>query len=319
MRYRRALSALGLAVGLAACDSTAASPQETVPPPPDPREQLLEDAGLRDVRMTSGEALRWVQPETASQILCQSLEKDAWEELLGGRVGRRAYIGPTATCHVAFSQGLVTVELSQSDDALDGDTTIAGRPAEIDVNGRYRVALTDEALEPAPRQYYAERRLLAVDVSADDADIESELAEKVIEELVPLLTEEGDPLPDIADDGTVRYEKTPLVGHFVDQPVPVQALQLCTLVRAELGSRVRGVEARDSGECRVDSDDNFTVAARHVLDLDEFPDRVADRPASRSSADAIRVLLRDDAGTMLYVTGEDAAEIAERLVPLLTG
>lgn len=317
MRYRRALLVIGLVVGLAGCDSTTASPQETFPASPNPREQLLEDAGLRDVRMTSGAELRWVQPETASQILCQLLDKDAWEELLGSRVGRRTYTGPTATCHVNFSQGLVSVELSQSDDAIERDLTIAGRPAELDPNGYYRVALTDEALEPAPRNYYGERRLLTVTVHADDEDTEGGIAEKVIEELVPPILAESGPVPAADDEGYLRYEKTPVTGDFVDLPTPVQALQLCTVMREELGARE--VEPREDGDCRVHTEDEtFSVAARHGND--DYPDEVAGRPALVSDEDTswVEVRLRDDAGTSLWVSSDNAVELAEKLVPLLT-
>jgi len=320
MRYKRALLVIGLAVGLAGCDSTAASPQETVPATTATRKLMFEDTGLRDVRMTSGRALRYVQPETASQILCQLLEKDEWEELLDGRVGRRAYPGPTATCHVAFSQGMVAVELTQSDDAFEGDTTIAGRPAAIDVNGWYRVALTDEALEPAPFGYFPERRLLTVDVNTDDEDAKSEIAEKVIEGLVPLLTEEGEPLPDFDDRGYLDYADTPPTDDFVDLPTPVQALQLCTalLEEGDVDATEADVEVRSTGECRAHVGmRSYTLAARNSSKPDSYTDDVAGRPATISSW--VAVLLRDDAGVELWVSGPAADDLAEKVVPALTG
>jgi hypothetical protein len=309
---------IGLAVGLAACDSTAASPQETVPATTTTRKPQFEDTGLRDVRMTAGRSLGYVQPETGSQILCQVLEKDAWEELLGGEIGRMPAPGPHPLCQIAFGRGLVQVQMFNYDDGLEDDTTIAGRPASAGDDG-YTVALIDEALEPAPRNYHPEWGLLEVSVTTHQEGIEPGIAEKLLEEIVPLLTGAGDELPDIDDTGHVRYEKTPLVGHFVDQPMPVQALQLCTLVREELDVRVRGVEARDLGECGVDADgaDDFTLLARHTYG-DTFPDEVAGLPAHRTSG-SIKVLLQEDAGTALWVTGDDAVEIAEQLIPLLTG
>jgi hypothetical protein len=186
---------------------------------------MFEDGGLRDVRMTSGRALGYVQPETASQILCQLLDKDEWERLLDGPVGRRPITGPNGGCHVATAEGGVIVELRGSDDALEPDTTIAGRPARQDVSRAsdgITVALTDDALRPAPRQYYPERRLLSATSIVDDPETELELAERVLEEIVPLVLEDGEELPDVDDGGYVRYVDTPLTGHFVDLPTPVQ-------------------------------------------------------------------------------------------------
>ena len=318
-RVACALLAAVLAAGLGACDSSGASPQETIPATTATRELMFEDTGLRDVRMTSGRALGYVQPETAGQILCRLLEKDAWEELLDGPVGRRADTGPTALCQIAFSRGLVNVELARSDDAFEGDTTIAGRPASVD-RGWYTVALTDEALDDAPRQYYPERRLLMVRVSADDPAVERDVAEKVIEELVPLLTEEGEPLPDIDDRGYLDYADTPPTDDFVDLPAPVQALQLRTVLRehGDIGAADDDLEPHDTGECRAQvGTRSYTLAARVASKPDRYTDEVAGRPATISSWAA--VLLRDDAGVELWVSGPDADGLAERVVPALTG
>lgn len=320
MRYARALVVVGVAVGLAACDSTTASPQETTTTTaPKP---MFSDTGLRDVRMTSGRALGYVQPETASQILCRLLDKDEWERLLDGPVGRRPLIGANGGCHVATAEGGVIIELRSSDDALEPDTTIAGRPARKDVSRAsdgITVALTDDALRPAPRNYYPERRLLSATAIIDDPDEELDLAERVLEELVPLVVGEGEELPDIDDQGHVRYVGTPPTEDFVDLPTPVQALQLCTIMRVEPG--VRDVEVLAIGDCRVQAaDESFTVAARHLGASDTFPERVAGRPAFISDDDNswVEVKLRDDAATSLWVSSDNAIELAEKLVPQLT-
>jgi hypothetical protein len=320
MRYRRALVAAGVAAGLVACDSTTASPQQTTTTTA--ARPMFEDSGLRDVRMTSGRALGYVQPETASQILCQLLDKDEWERLLDGPVGRRPIIGANGGCHVATGEGGVILELRGSDDALEPDTTIAGRPARVDVSrgtDGITVALTDGALRPAPRNYYPERRLLSATAITGDPDTELDLAERVLAEIVPLVLEDGEELPDIDEEGHVRYVDTPLTGEFVDLPIPVQALQLCTIMREEPG--VRDVEVFEIGDCRVHAgDEHFTVAARHLAGSDEFPDRVAGRPAFTSDEGGtwVEVKLRDDAATTLWVSSDDATDLAEKLVPLLT-
>ena len=316
---RVACALTAVAVGLAGCSgSRAESPQTTVPSTTTTRPLIFEDTGLRDVRMTAGRSLGYVQPETGSQILCQVLEKDVWEELLDGEIGRMAAPGPHPSCQIAFGQGLVQVDMYTYGDGLEDDTRIASRPAMSDDDG-YTVALIDEALEPAPRNYHPEWGLLAVSVTTHKEGTERGIAKAVLEAILPpLITGASDDLPDIDDDGHVRYEKTPLVGHFVDQPMPVQALQLCTLVREELDLRVRSVEARDDGECSVDADgaDDFTMLVRHTYG-DTFPDEIAGMPARRHSG-SIDVLLQEDAGTALSMTGDDAVELAEKIIPLLT-
>ena len=147
MRERRgkgACALIAVVVGLSACDGSAAeSPQTTVPTTTATRKLQFEDTGLRDVRMTSGRALGYVHMETASQILCQLLDKERWEELLDGRVGRMPVGAPHAACQIAFSQGLVTLEMLESDDAFEPTTTIAGQPATVAGPGEgYTVALT---------------------------------------------------------------------------------------------------------------------------------------------------------------------------------
>ena len=78
--------------------------------------------------MPGGAALGYVQPETASQILCQLLDKDRWERLLDGRIGRRALSPPYAGCQIATEQGMVSMQFLQRDDPFEPTTTIAGRP-----------------------------------------------------------------------------------------------------------------------------------------------------------------------------------------------
>ncbi len=319
-RAARALVAVTVAIGLSAC-SAVESPQPTVPTTT-ARKPLFEDTGLRDVRMTSGRALGFVQPETASQILCQLLDKDEWERLLEGPVGRRPFDGPSGGCGVATAEQAVIIELRRSDDALEPDTTIARRPASkggIEGSDTITVALTDDALRPAPRKYYPERRLLSVKGTTGDSEKDLDLAQRVLEEIVPLVVAEGEELPEVDDRGYVRYVDTPVTDDFVDLPTPVQALQLCTIMRKEPG--VRDVEVRDNGDCRVRAaTESFSVATRSGET--EYPHRVAGRPALTSTdPDAmwVEVRLRDDAATSLWVSSDDAVELAGKLVPLLTG
>lgn len=312
-----ALMTAAVVLGLSGCGDE--SPQPTEPTATTASKPILEDGGLRDVRMTSGRALGYVQPETASQILCQLLDKDEWEDLLGDPVGRRPFVGADGGCTVTTAEGGVMLVLRSSDDALEPDTTIADRPAKKDDSrgsDGITVALTDEVLEPAPRQYFPERRLLTATSIGSDTDDALEVVTSVLEKVVPLIVEEGEELPDIDDDGKVRFVETPLTGDFVDLPIPVQALQLCTIMREEPG--VREVETRDTGDCRVTAgEETFTVATRHLATDENLPNRVAGRPAFVSDG-WLKVKLVDDAATALWMGNDDAEELAEKLVPLLT-
>ncbi len=314
-RAARALVAVAVVAGLVGCTgSRAESPQATVPSTTTTRPLMFEDTGLRDVRMTSGRALRFVHTGTASQILCQLLDKGEWEELLDGPVGRKP-TGPPAVCQIAFSGGVMRIDMTSAHDSYQADTTIAGRPAATSRRGDgYAVALTDDAFE-FPTDLALEAKVLSVDVVADDEDVAQDVARAVLDELVPLVLEEGDPMPDIDEDGYVRYERTPLTKDFGDRPTPVQALQLCTFGQEELGLDVTDVVIHYIGECRIDAADNVTLSTEAASTVSGFPDRVAGRPANISEDPAaVRVLLRDDAGTVVRVVAEDAVGIAEKLV-----
>lgn len=316
-RVACALMTAAVVLGLAGCGDE--SPQPTEPAATNARKPILEEGGLRDVRVTSGRALGFVQPETASQIICQLLDKGEWEDLLGDPVGRRPFVGAEGGCTVTTWEGGLQLVLRSSDDALEPDTTIAGRPAMKDDSmggGGITVALTDEALEPAPRQYYPERRRLTASWSGQQIDEQADLLTSVLEKIVPMIVKEGEELPDIDADGNVPFVETPLSGDFVDLPIPVQALQLCTIMRGEPG--VREVEVRDTGECRVtDGEDTYTVATRHLPTDPNLPNRIAGRPAFVSDG-WLQLKLVDAAATALWLGNDDAEELAEKLVPLLT-
>jgi len=133
---------------------------------------------------------------------------------------------------------------------------------------------------------------------------------------------EAEPLPDIDDQGNVSYVATLLTGRgqFVDLPLPVQALQLCTFLLDDAGFRAaaRTVEVSDTGTCRVVTEQGTVVAeAKHATrSPDGYSDTIAGRPAS-IEAPAVGVRLRDDAAVDLYVSAPDAVAIVEKLVPLL--
>lgn len=237
-----------------------------------------------------------MQPETGSQILCQVLAKQQWMSLLDSRVGLHPAGSPEAACLVATEDGGVNLSRRQSDEAFPAETRIAGRTAATteDGNGNveFTVARTDDALRPATRQYRPARQVLALGVIGGDAQEQTELATRVLDEIVSLLAADGDPLPTIDGQGRIGFVSTPLssIDEFVDLPVP----------------------ARDrAGPVTVAAQDTREVVA-------DYPDQIAGRP-SRTQLDPPDVFVRlvDDAQVELDVSAPDAVALAEEIVPLL--
>lgn len=275
--------------------------------------------------MTSGRALTYVQPETASQVLCQVLQKGAWERLLDSKIGRKPLDLPHAGCHIVTDWGQLSVQLRESERAFEAETTIAGRPAKT-YDGGFVVALTDDALRATTGGQHLTLRTLEVAATGDDGKVDSDIAMRVLTEIVPLLAKEAEPLPNIEDGGNVPYVTTPLTGgdQFVDLPLPVQAIQLCTVLLEGGDFRVAAKEVvvDDSGECRL-STDQGTLGVEMVYSdarLDFYMDTVAGRPATVTpETQRVSVRLRDDAEVELRVSGPDSVALAEKLVPLLVG
>lgn len=269
--------------------------------------------------MTSGAALTYVQPETASQIVCQLLDRNQWERLLGGQVGREPLDYPRAGCQIATERGRFTVQLRESEDAFEATTTIAGRPAttydrsQSDV--AYVVALTDDALGAAPPARH--RTLRTLEVAA-----ERDVAMAVLTEIVPLLVKEGEPLPAIDDGGQIAYVPTYVTrdGQFIDLPLPVQALQLCTAVLEKPDPRLVATEVHvaDTGTCTLTTNQGrVSLEVKHSA-IDSYRDTIAGRPANVEPP-VVTVRLRDDAEAELYVSAPDSVALAEKLVSLLVG
>jgi hypothetical protein len=322
--------ATALAGLLPACSTADGDPVSTSP---NARESFLKDGALRPVRMASGRALSYVLPTTGSQILCQALPEARWEELLGGRVGRWPSRPPAAGCQINDQRGFVVMQLRGSDEALAVEATVAGRPMRVERNDReateVTVGLTDEVLRPATR--HRPTRDLLTFRSAYHGDPRAELAlvTRALEELVPVLAAERESLPAIDDQGRIAYTSTPLTSgtEFIDLPTPVQALQLCTLLREESSLDVRAGDLvpADRGECQIsgdgDGDDNVTVAVDASPDEPAaYQSRIAGRPAMIGDAEVYTLVrLRDDVYVDLAVYASNSAELAEELVPLLTG
>ncbi|MFL6143976.1 MAG: hypothetical protein ACJ72N_19195 [Labedaea sp.] len=325
---RRLTLAAFVAVLLAGCASTAGSPGAPAPVPAAPSVQ--RDGPVRAVRMTSGRAFTYVQPETAAQILCQIVDKSRLERLLDDHIGRFPSGTPAPSCMISGDRVGVTLRLRAATDPFIPAGRVAGRPVtEVDGVGQVEltVALTDDALGPPRRQVAMALLDLSVDYGTElETSAQRGLAVRVLDELVPQLVQEGDQLPGIDPAGVLGYVPTPLTrgGQIVDLPRPIQALQLCTLLRepSGLGLAATATEPTDTGSCRLStSGAPVTVALTPTgASATSYPEALAGRPAQRlSGGSTVLVRLRDDAQVDLSVTAPDPAALAEQLVPLLLG
>jgi hypothetical protein len=110
----------------------------------------------------------------------------------------------------------------------------------------------------------------------------------------------------------------PRDGQFIDLPLPVQALQLCTALIEGGSSQVAAEEITvgDNGTCRLSTDQGMVTAETVHLSIEHYSDKIAGRPAQVSST-VVSVRLRDDAPIGLNVSAPDSVALAEVLVPLL--
>jgi hypothetical protein len=302
---------------LVGCSATAGSPRSA-----DTSPFSTPDEGIRAVRMNTGEALAYVQPETASQILCQILDKDRWERLLDDHVSRAPSGAPDPSCMIAGERAGLDLRLTRLDASFRPTTSIAGRPTALIPGGdavEYRVALVDTAPPPPA--------VPLLDLSVPygrglDPPAQRELAVRILVEIVPMLAREGDQLPAIDPAGDVTFADTPLLrgAQIVDLPRPIQALQLCTLGQQLL--HVPPAHVASSARCDLSTPDGpVTLALQPTTSAPSYPDRLAGRPAhsSTTAAPTVLVRLRDDAQVDLAITARNPATLAEQLVPALLG
>ncbi|MGH3861252.1 hypothetical protein [Actinokineospora sp.] len=211
--------------------------------------------------------------------------------------------------------------------ALVLTTTINGRPALRTPDGRSVVlALTDEALTPAESVGARSHSLLSIGVTKPLRSGGEEMLARVLDELLPALVPDTEPVPAVDTDGMMPYVSTPPAprGGIVDLPIPTQTLQLCTAMRENLG--LQPPRYTDStkvyvGSCqatRTGGREDASVGIHYRFETETFPDTVAGRPA-KLGKDSVTVLLRDDAWCTVKIKAADAVPLAERLVPVLLG
>jgi hypothetical protein len=256
------------------------------------------------------------------------VDKSRLERLLDDHIGRFPTGTPAPSCKISGDRVGITLRLRAATDPFVSAGRVAGRPmAEVDGAGQVEltVALTDEVLGPPRRQVAMALLDLSVDYGTElETSAQRGLAVRLLDELVPQLVQEGDQLPEIDAAGGFGYVPTPLTrgGQIVDLPRPIQALQLCTLLRepSGLGLAATRTEPTDTGSCRLSTAGApVTVALTHTgAPATGYPEVVADRPAQLlPGGPTVLIRLRDDAQVDLSVTAPDPTALAEQLVPLL--
>lgn len=307
-----------LAVGVAGCTQPAAEPPPSGSPSraPDP---VATDKGVRPVRTASGVALSYLQPESASQVLCQALPVERWQQLLGSKVGRRpAVVPPESGCFIGADTVIVGMSLGPPGPDEDLPSRVARRPTSFDPDGgtsaQATVALSDDYRTTRP--HAPMRPLLTVTVTdyqvARDAAARRRLLTSVLDVLVPVLAAKGEQLPAVDHDGNIGFTWTPVTpSTLVDLPKPIQALQLCTAL-ADLGRH--DLRPHDTLGCLSDNGPDVSLDDTRRASA-EYTQKVGGRPAVVGST--VNVRLRDDVPVGLVVSGDGAQALADKLVPAL--
>ncbi|CAM3834001.1 hypothetical protein KIPE111705_27290 [Kibdelosporangium persicum] len=269
----------------------------------------------RVVRMSGGEALSYVHSDTASQVLCSALPDEKLRRVLAATavVRERHPDGAKGTCRIRDDRGSKAIDLSLHGvwDRFAPSARIAGRPAQINVNTK---VVIDVAIAETDGYRTASKRTPILRAQGP-VSIDM-MVRGLLDELVPVLAEQTDELPQVDEDGTVAFSSTPLTAdEFVDLPRPMQVLQLCTVAEQVLHLEV--VRAIDTGTCTLRRPDGRTLALVVVdsVGSEQLTEKVAGRPA-RFGESTITVRLRDDALLDLMI-GDTDPKLAEQLVRAL--
>ncbi|MTD56639.1 hypothetical protein [Amycolatopsis pithecellobii] len=270
-----------------------------------------DGTALRPVPMPAGELIAALPPDTAGQVLCQSLSQERWEALLGGKALREVR---DAGCHVVTSTTDLTLKLADAPANLQAprETEVAGRPARLEflppnVNNRLDVRLVDKPGSALVKPF------LHAELSGSGPALDR-LTESVAAEVVAATTKAGPPLPATGKDGSIPLEH-PAPAAIADLPWPVISWQLCAALTRELGGPGRPYA---DGRCTVRG---IQAAYTDAVSPRAFSDRLAGRPALVTD-NVVAVKLTDDTAQELTFTGggRSLKALAEALLPhLLAG
>lgn len=271
---------------------------------------------LRPVQMPTGEMVAALTDGTASQVLCQVLPEQRWDEILGGRTLREA----DRACHAVTAELDVTAQMIPElpDDTSQGvptKTTVAGKTAVVasDDDG---TSLNVELVEVAPHNGASPVLRVSVRARAAKAIETKKKATALAEALIAGAMPPGPKLPKIGENGEIPMQQTE-PGPMADRPLPVISWRLC----AELG-RALGVPADKAvpqffAACTL----NGVTADYSALSSTIHPSTsIAGLPAQVTDKTVVVQLTNDPAGQSLKFKGPgDLRALAEKAVPPLLG
>ncbi|GHF43663.1 hypothetical protein GCM10017566_15630 [Amycolatopsis bartoniae] len=287
----------------ARADSDRPAPQRALPA----QWPSKDGEALRPVPMPGGELVTALPTDTGGQVLCQALDQERWESLLGGKVLREVRDG---ACHVVgtTAEVLLTLDSRAANLQDPSDVEVAGHPGQLEylppeVNARLDVRLVDAEGTGQVHPY------LRVELSGN-AGVDT-LTESVAREVVQAVSAPGPALPAQAKDGTIPLQH-PAPAAIVDAPWPMISWQLCAALTRELGGTGK---PRFDGSCTVRG---VEATYTDIVTPRAFPERIAGRPALVTD-ELVAVKLTDDGSQELTFTGPGRSlrSVAEAVLPRL--
>lgn len=288
-----------------ACSSPSGSTRTTIPKTA-PNPLVGKDERIRPVPTLSGEALTYVRPDTASQVICQALSFDQWQQVTGGPVGRYpASAGPHQPCLIATTVNL-RFFLADRTPGWQSNTTFGGRPARTDAAKNGALTATVTLVDDASRPVLQVEPLLINRLSTAD---QQRLLTTVLNRLVPVLARPSKPMPKADGTGELQFVKArpPAHGGIVDEPSPLQALELCTTLVDHAGYTPAQVTPLVTGSCqgRKPGKEPLTLAITdQQRPTDSYNLNVADRPASEVVDDSQATNIRLVDGAFIDFTAD---------------
>ncbi|TNC28164.1 hypothetical protein [Amycolatopsis alkalitolerans] len=265
---------------------------------------------LRPVPMPTGEMVTALPPDTAGQVLCQSLSLARWEALLGGKALREVR---GADCHIVTTTTDITLALDSGPANLQEprETEVAGHTAQLEylppkVSSRLDVRLADAPGSSQIKPY------LRVELRGDAPALDT-LAESIASEVVAATTKPGPALPPVRENGSIPLER-PAPTAIADLPLPMISWQLCAALTRELGGTARPYI---DGRCMVRG---VQAAYTDTVSPRAFPLSLAGRPALITD-NLVAVRLTDGTSQELAFTGDRRSleKIARAVLPRLLG
>jgi len=280
---KRLLLIAGLAIALVAGCSSPSGPTKTSVPKVLPNPSVGKDLQIRPVPALSGEALTYAQSDTVSQVICQALTKEQWQQIFGP-IGRHAAFALShEPCLIATSAVNLLFTLVDRAPGWQPTTTLGGRPATSGLTDR-GVVTASVTLVDDPTRPVLEVDLMLINRPSTSA--QQAMVASVLDRLVPVLARPSEPMPKAAG-GRLEFVRTkpPAHGGIVDEPSPRQALELCTVLVEHAGYAPDQVTPIPDGECKASKPGKEPIALAitgRSRPLSSYDHRVAKRRAADS-------------------------------------